>query len=131
MKTGKPASLSVSAYPLLLAAMAGATFMDLLYANARRRGIAEVQSGIADTLLLLTLPVLLSGVLAATLGAGRVRLLLLASLAVFSLTFLFPVVAGLLPSAETYLQSSGPYLRNGFLLGALLLAVLGQREAAR
>lgn len=131
MNTGRPNALGTSVYPLLLAAMAGATFMDFLYASARRSGVAEAESGVADVLLLLTLPVLLAGVLATVLGAGRVRWLMLASLAVFCLTFLFPLLAGLVPAASPYLQASGPILRNGLMLGALLLAVLGQREAAR
>lgn len=131
MNAGRSNTLGASVYPLLLAAMAGATFMDFLYASARRSGVAEAQAGVADVLLLLTLPVLLAGALAAALGAGRVRWLALASLAVFCLTFLFPVLAGLVPAAGSALQASGPILRNGLMLGALLLAVLGQREAAR
>jgi len=131
LNTGRPNALGASVYPLLLAAMAGATFMDFLYASARRSGVAEAESGVADVLLLLTLPVLLAGVLATVLGAGRVRWLMLASLVVFCLTFLFPLLAGLVPAVSPYLQASGPILRNGLMLGALLLAVLGQREAAR
>jgi hypothetical protein len=117
-------------YPLLLAFTAGGVFVDQLYARAALTGAAQASRGVADALLLLSLPVLALGLLAAVLGTGRSRALFVLSLAVFSLMFLLPVLVGLLPGGA-WLTQTGPLLRGAVVLGALLFACLGQREALR
>jgi hypothetical protein len=125
-----PKRLVTGVYPLLLAFMAGCVFVDQLYVRLAASGIAATPRTVADTLLLLALPVLALGLLAAALGEGRSRALFALSLAVFSLEFLLPVLIGLLPGGA-WLTQTGPLLRGAVVLGALLLACLGQREVLR
>ena len=105
--------------------------MDFLYASALRRGVDDVFREIADALLFLTMPVILAGLASIALAAGRVRMLAILSLVVYSLSLVLPAVAGLMPAVESVLQASGPFLRAGIALGALALAVLARREVAR
>ena len=123
--------LAIGAYTLLLAFMAGAGFMDFLYASALRRGVDDVFREIADALLFLAMPVILAGLASIALAAGRVRVLAILSLAVYALSFLLPALAGLLPAVGTAMQSTGPFLRGAIALGALAPAALAQRETAR
>jgi hypothetical protein len=123
-----PASLAprllTGIYPLLLALMAGGILVDMLYGRS-------APAGAADALLLLVLPVLVAGVLAATLAAGRARRLFLLSLAIFSLEFLLPALAAALPGGAATLAGAGPLLRIGIQLAAMLFAFLGFLDSVR
>jgi hypothetical protein len=116
-------------YPLLLAFTAGSVFVDQLYARAGSAA-PDAARRVADALLFLSLPVLALGLLAAVLGEGRARALFVISLAVFALEFLLPALIGMLPGGA-WLTQTGPLLRGAVVLGALLFACLGQREALR
>jgi hypothetical protein len=125
--------LWASAYPLLLALMAGATWVDRIYSHALRHsapvgGLAVATSRVADRLLLLSLLVVLAGVLCAWLLHGTSRRLVVASLAVFSLEFLVPVLVTVVPGGEIYLAIVGPVLRVGIVLAALGLCLLATRR---
>ena len=123
--------LVAGVYPLLLAFMAGCVFIDQLYARVTAAGGATAAPhAAADLLLVLAVPVLALGALAATLGEGRSRTLFMLSLAVFSLELLLPALVGLLPGGA-WLTQTGPLLRGAVVLGALGLACLGQREVLR
>ena len=120
------------AYPLLLALMFGATWVDRIYAQAFEAR-AEIAAGpaarnVADLLLLLAALTLLAGAMAAWLWQGRARTLCVASLIVFSLEFLLPALVRVLPGGGIYLQQIGPALRFAILFGALLLAALATRK---
>jgi hypothetical protein len=123
------ARLVAGVYPLLLAFTAGCVFIDQLYARAALE-TATSSARAADALLLLALPVLAAGLLATALGEGRSRALFALSIAVFCLEFLLPALVGLLPGGA-WLTQTGPLLRGTVVLGALLLALLGQREVLR
>lgn len=125
-----PARLVAGVYPLLLAFTAGCIFIDQLYARLAAAGANAAPRAVADALLLLAVPVLALGALAATLGEGRSRALFTLSLAVFSLEFLLPALLALLPGGA-WLSQTGPLLRGAVVLGALALACLGQREVLR
>jgi hypothetical protein len=123
--------LVAGVYPLLLAFMAGCVFVDQLRGRLAATGDADAAPhAVADVLLVLTIPVLALGALAATLGEGRSRALFALSLAVFSLEFLLPALVDLLPGGA-WLTQTGPLLRGAVVLGALGLACLGQREVLR
>jgi hypothetical protein len=124
-----PKRLVSGIYPLLLAFMAGCVFVDQLYARLVA-GAASTPRAVGDALLLLALPVLVLGLLAAVLGEGRARALFALSIAVFSLELLLPALIGQLPGGA-WLTQTGPLLRGTVVLGALLLACLGQREVLR
>jgi hypothetical protein len=125
--------LWAGAYPLLLALMAGATWVDRIYAHSLR---AAAQQGapvaatqlVSDRLLLLSAVVLLAGMFSAWLLNGTARTLVIASLAVFCLEFLMPVAAALLPGGAIYFAMLGPALRVGIVLVALGLSVLATRR---
>jgi hypothetical protein len=116
------------AYPLLLALVFGATWIDRIYARAfeTRPGFAAGPGvhDVADLLLLLTALTLLAGVMAAWLWQGRARMLCVLSLVVLSLEFLLPALARALSGGGLPLQQIGPFLRFGIMGGALLLAAL-------
>jgi hypothetical protein len=125
--------LWASAYPLLLALMAGATWVDRIYSHSLRYSAADSQvalatSRVADRLLLLSLLVVVAGVLCAWLLQGTSRRLVVASLAVFSLEFLVPVLVVALPGGQIYLAIVGPVLRVGIVLVALGLSLLATRR---
>jgi hypothetical protein len=124
--------LWAGAYPLLLALMAGATWMDRIYSHALRNSaasdMAAAMSGVSDRLLLLSALVILSGVLCAMLLQGMARRLVVASLAVFCLELLMPVLAGALPGGAIYFAMLGPGLRVGIVLAALGLCLLATRR---
>ena len=125
--------LWAGAYPLLLALMAGATWVDRIYAHSLRSTApqgaqAMAMQQVSDRLLLLSVVVLTAGVISAWLLNGTARTLVVASLAVFCLEFLMPVVAGLLPGGAIYLAVLGPALRVGIALVALGLSVLATRR---
>src|SRR5512139_2052334 len=126
--------LWASAYPLLLALMAGAAWVDRIYHHTLRvavpdSALALATGRVADRLLMMSAVVLASGLLSAWLLAGVARGLVIASLAVFCLEFLLPVVAATLPGGAVYLGMLGPALRVGILLVALGLALLATRKA--
>ena len=89
---------------------------------------AMAMQQVSDRLLLLSVVVLMAGVISAWLLNGTARTLVVASLAVFCLEFLMPVVAGLLPGGAIYLAVLGPALRVGIALVALGLSVLATRR---
>ena len=57
------------------------------------------------------------------------RWLVVASVAVFCLEFLMPVIAATLPGGKIYFAMLGPGLRMGVVLVALALSVLAARKA--
>lgn len=124
--------LWASAYPLLLALMAGATWVDRIYSHALRNAAADglvavATSRVADRLLL-SLLVVVAGVLCAWLLHGTARRLVVASVAVFSLEFIVPVLVAAMPGGEIYLAIVGPVLRVGIVLAALGLCLLATRR---
>ncbi len=121
--------LVASLYPALLAFVAGGAFVDKLYSRAAANGNNAARS-VGDALLILALPVMAAGFLAAVLSEGRTRAFFVLSLAVFSLEFLLPALVAVLPGGAWFSQV-GPFLRAAVLFGALLIAFLGQREALR
>jgi hypothetical protein len=127
--------LLISFYPLLLAAKAGGVVVDQIYARALQLQAPDRYSGItsevADALLLLTLPVLLAGAVSLWISGGRSRALVVASLAVFSLNFVLPVLASFMSGGMASLEQAGPMLRIAVQLGALLPAVLAVREVVK
>jgi hypothetical protein len=120
------------AYPLLLALMLGATWVDRIYAQAFEArpefAAGPAAQNVADLLLLLAALTLLAGLMAAWLWQGRARMLCAASLIVFSLEFVLPAAVRALPGGGIYLQQIGPVLRFAILFGALLLAALATRK---
>jgi hypothetical protein len=94
--------------------------VDVLQAASRR---------VSDGLLLLSVLVVAAGLLSASLLAGVARGLVVASLGVFCLEFLLPVVAAWIPGGAIYFAMLGPALRVGILLVALGLAVYATRRA--
>jgi hypothetical protein len=125
--------LAAGIYPVLLAFMAGGIFIDQLHAHAK--AMADEASGhaVADALLMLCLPVVVAGVAAAVLGAGRTRLLFALSLCVFAMEFLLPPLVKVLPGGA-WLTLVGPRLRAIAVLAALglaLLALVPSREPAK
>jgi hypothetical protein len=133
--TARP-SLLTSAYPLLLAVLAGGAMVDQMYFRAIRATLppaarSAVSSHVADALLMLALPVLIAGGVSVLLASGRARQLFVASIAIFSLEFLLPALAGAVPSGEVYLGMVGPLLRMLIMLGALACAFLATRQVAR
>jgi hypothetical protein len=121
--------LVASLYPVLLAFVAGGAFVDKLYSRAAN-GSDSAARGVGDALLILALPVLAGGLLAAVLSEGRSRAFFVLSIAVFSLEFVLPALISVLPGG-VWFSETGPFLRAAVLLGALLIAMLGQREALR
>lgn len=121
-----------SAYPLLLALMAGATWVDRIYSHALRHSadglLAVATSRVADRLLLLSLLVVAAGLVGAWLMHGVARRLVVASLAVFSLEFLVPVMVTALTGGGIYLAIVGPMLRVAIVLVALSLSLLATRR---
>jgi hypothetical protein len=119
-------------YPLLLALMFGATWVDRIYAQAFEASpgsaAGPAAQNVADLLLLLAALTLLAGVMAAWLWQGRARTLCVASLIVFSLEFVLPALVRALPGGGIYLQQIGPVLRFAILFAALLLAALATRK---
>ena len=91
--------------------------------------LAAPMQRVSDLLLLGSAAVFLAGLLSAWLLHGVARTLVIASLAVFCLEFLLPVVASLLPGGAIYFATLGPALRVGILLSALGLALLATRRA--
>ncbi len=122
--------LVASLYPLLLAFVAGGACVDKLYSRAAATGNDGAARSVGDALLILALPVMAGGLLAAVLSEGRSRAFFVLSIAVFSLEFLLPALISMLPGGEWFSQI-GPFLRAAVLFGALLIAFLGQREALR
>lgn len=126
--------LWAGAYPLLLAAMAGATWVDRIHAHSLRvaapngASIVAMQQ-VSDRLLLLCALVLAAGLLCAWLLSGVARWLVVGSVAVFCLEFLMPVIAATLPGGKIYFAMLGPGLRMGVVLVALALSVLAARKA--
>jgi hypothetical protein len=121
-------------YPLLLALMLGATWVDRIYAHSLNAALpasalATPMQRVSDLLLLGSAAVFLAGLLSGWLLSGVARALVMASLAVFCLEFLLPVVANLLPGGALYFATLGPALRVGTLLAALGLALLATRRA--
>ncbi|HXC57911.1 MAG TPA: hypothetical protein VN645_01270 [Steroidobacteraceae bacterium] len=112
------------AYPLLLALMLGAIWVDRIYGPVP----GEAPQQVADLLLLLAALTVLAGLIAVWLWRGRARALCVASLAVFCLEFLLPALVRALPGGAVYLQQLGPFLRFGILGAALLLAALATRK---
>lgn len=129
MSGSSTSRLVASLYPALLAFVAGGAFVDRLYARAVANGGNAARS-VGDALLILALPVMAGGLLAAVLSEGRSRAFFVLSLAVFSLELLLPALVSVLPGGAWFSQI-GPFLRAAVLLGALLIALLGQREALR
>ena len=126
--------LWAAVYPLLLGVMAGATWVDRLYVQSLRAAVppgafAAAGQRVSDGLLLLSVLVVASGVLSASLHSGMARGLVAASLGIFSLEFLLPVVATWMPGGAIYLATLGPALRMGILVVALGLAVYATRRA--
>jgi hypothetical protein len=113
-------------YPLLLAFVAGGALVDRLYAQAAAAG-ADGARGVADAMLWLTMLVMAGGALAVAFSRGRTRVFCAISLGVFSLHLLLPALVNALPGGQ-WLTQVGPFLRAGVLLGALAIAILGQRE---
>jgi hypothetical protein len=122
--------LVASLYPALLAFVAGGAFVDKLYARAAANGSDSAARSVGDALLILALPVMAAGLLAAVLGEGRSRAFFVLSIAVFSLEFVLPALIAVLPGG-VWFSEIGPFLRAAVLGGALLIALLGQREALR
>ena len=121
------------AYPLLLALMLGAIWVDRIYGRALLAGGNEYVLGpapmhVADLLLLLAALTLLAGLCAAWLWQGQARALCIASVAVFCLEFVLPALARTLPGGGVYLQQLGPFLRFAIFAAALLLAALATRK---
>jgi hypothetical protein len=121
-------------YPLLLAWMVGATWVDRIYAQSLNTALPQValaapMQRVSDLLLLGSGAVFLAGLLSAWLLNGVARALVLASLAVFCLEFLLPVMANALPDGALYLAMLGPAVRVGTMLAALGLALLATRRA--
>lgn len=121
------------AYPLLLALMLGATWVDRIYGRALQATGNEYAAGaaplrVADLLLLLAVLTMLAGLAATWLWRGRARTLCIASLVVFCLEFVLPAMVHALPGGGVYLEQIGPVLRFGMMSGALLLAVLATRK---
>lgn len=126
--------LLASTYPLSLALMGGAVWVDRIYAHAMAHagisaGMAAPRAQVADRLLLLSLVVIATGVLCAGLLHGVARRLVIASLVVFCLELLLPVLAPALPGGTIYFAMLGPGLRVAILLAALMLALLAMRRA--
>lgn len=119
-----------SLYPALLAFVAGGAFVDRLYSRAAANDSAGAAHHASDALLLLAVPVMAGGLLAAVLTDGRTRAFFVLSIAVFSLEFLLPALVSVLPGGAWF-SETGPFLRATVLFGALLIAFLGQREALR
>jgi hypothetical protein len=120
-------------YPLLLALMVGAAWVDRIYAHSLKLAVpdsalAAPMQRVSDLLLLGSAAVFLAGLLAAWLLNGVARALVVASLAVFCLELLMPVMAAALPGGGIYLAMLGPALRIGILLAALGLALLATRR---
>jgi hypothetical protein len=120
-------------YPLLLALMVGATWVDRIYARSVGSALPDSALAVAlqrvsDGLLLLSVVVILAGVLSAWLLQGVARALVIASLAVFCLEFLLPVLAAALPGGAIYFAMLGPGLRIGIMLAALGLSLLACRR---
>ena len=111
-------------YPLLLAFVAGGALVDRLYAQA---GTGAAARGVADAMLWLTMLVMAGGALAVAFSRGRPRLFYAVSLGVFSLHVLLPALVSALPGGA-WLTQVGPFLRAAVLLGALVIALLAQRE---
>jgi hypothetical protein len=121
-------------YPLLLALMGGAVWVDRVYSRSLDDAVpagvlATAGVQVADGLLLLSLAVLVSGAVAVRLLSGIARHLCLASIAVFSLEFLVPVLVRSLPGGGYYIDVVGPFLRVAILAMALGLAVMATRRA--
>jgi hypothetical protein len=113
-------------YPLLLAFVAGGALVDRLYAQAAASG-ADGARGVADAMLWLTMLVMAGGALAVAFSRGRPRVFHAISLAVFGLHVLLPALVSALPGGAWFTQV-GPFLRAAVLLGALVIALLAQRE---
>jgi hypothetical protein len=114
--------------------MAGATWVDRIYYRSLRIPVPDsvlslATAPVADRLLLLSALVLAAGALCAWLLQGVARSLVIASLAVFCLEFLLPVLGKMLPGGAIYLAQLGPALRLGILLMALVLALFATRRA--
>jgi hypothetical protein len=129
-------SLFTSAYPLLLSVMAGGAMVDQMYSRAIRATLppearSAVSSQVQDALLMLALPVLIAGGVCVLLSAGRARQLFVASIAIFSLEFVLPALAGAVPSGAMYLGMVGPFLRMLVMLGALAFAFMAACQVAR
>lgn len=125
--------LWASVYPLLLALMAGATWVDRIYFHALGKSVpdsvlAVAAQRVADRLLLLSAMVVVAGLCSAGLLHGVARRLVIASLAVFCLEFLMPLLAAALPGGAIYFAMLGPALRIGIVLVALGLALLATRR---
>jgi hypothetical protein len=121
------------AYPLLLAMMLGATWVDRIYGHTLQVSGSDYALGaaprrVADLLLLLAALTVLAGLAAVWLWQGRARMLCIASLGVFCLEFVLPALVQALPGGGIYLQQVGPFLRFAIMAGALLLAALATRK---
>lgn len=121
-------------YPLLLALMTGAAWVDRIYAHTLRAATSDgapalAAAQVADRLLLLSALVLLAGVMSVWLLHGVARRLVVASLLVFCLEFLAPLIAAAVPGGAFYFAMLGPALRIAILLAALGLALLATRRA--
>jgi hypothetical protein len=128
--------LSTVVYPVLLAVMIGAAWLDGVYARALRgtlrdEALHEVFSTVSDALLLPGALAVLAGAAACVFTSGRARWLCIGSLGVLWLELLLPMLAGAIPGATRWLEGYGLLLRLAVLLGALACAVLALRESAK
>src|SRR4051812_18438059 len=87
------------AYPLLLAMMLGATWLDRMYSRALEAAgsAGSAPRNVSDLLLLRAAMTVLAGLIAACLWQGRARILCVASLIVFCLEFVLPALVRAVP----------------------------------
>jgi hypothetical protein len=128
--------LIAGVYPLLLAVLTGAAWLDGVYARAlhatfREAALHGLFSTVSDALLLLVGLALLAGVAASIFSSGRARVLCVVSLGVLTLELVLPALVSAVPGAAAWLDGNGMLLRLAVLLGALACAVFAVREAVR
>ncbi len=119
-------------YPLLLAGITGAAWLDGLYARALRIALGEqplhgVFAEVSDAMLLLLALTMLSGIVACFFASARARWLYVASLGLLSLELLLPVLAGAIPEFMGWIVGNEVPMRLVPLLGALLCIVFARR----
>lgn len=121
-------------YPMLLAMLLGATWMDrswylALQAALPGPALEQTSRAVGDALLWLVAMVLLSGGIAAWLWEGTTRLLCISSVTVLCLEFVAPALVSALPGGRHYLAEIGPFMRSAIHLTALGLAALALRRS--
>lgn len=132
MPDSSRATLTSVLYPILLAGMAGAAWLDGLYARTLRdtfgaESLHDVFSAVSDRMLLPFGLTMLAGVLAGLFASGRARWLYAGSLGALLLELLLPSLVGAIPGAAEWTVGKGLLLRLVVLLSALVCAVFALR----